>query len=423
MTSYYPRCSPSEVSISEALSKIGVSGSYANRERIAEINGIQDYNGTAQQNIHLLNLLKKGKLIKEKDESDSSPEESEENEDNEENEVNNRNNIPNNRNNSYNNMNNAYNNNSYNNLYNNMNNAFNNGYNNNFNPYNNMNNGFNNNEFNNNYDPYNNFNNQYNNNSFNNTYNNNYNPNNDYNNTYNAFNNAYNQNNDENNSNYEEMLQNIESSGQFGNKAYAMIKIGELMFEVGYETAFVAGLLANIYHEGNFGCFESSKYVRNPGAKPGYLRIMDNQYNYSNKYSGKCVTEVSLKELKNLCDELEYNNWQKGKFGLGIIQWTGERTGTLVNLYLEEANGNNYINMDQVIIAEGKMVISELNNNQYRKIYENWKQNNNHNLDSENAAYDAGNKICQKYEIPHDTQNQAIKRGNTAKKIYRIMIE
>ena len=225
------------------------------------------------------------------------------------------------------------------------------------------------------------------------------------------------------NSTYGQMLQNIQNSGQFGNKSDALIKIGELLFKKGYKKAFIAGLLANIYHEGNFGYFESSKYVKKPGAKPGYLKIMDEKYDYANKYSGKCVTQVSLKELKNLINELQNNNWKNGKFGLGVIQWTGGRTDSLVNLYLEVANGNDYINMDQVILAEGKMIISELNSNQYKNIYENWKENNNNDIDSENAAYDAGAKICQKYEIPYDTQNQAIKRGNTAKNIYRIMIQ
>ena len=309
MASYYPPCSPSEVSIADALTKLGADGSYSNRKKIAIINGISDYKGTAQQNIHLLNLLKQGKLIKEKNESESSPKKEE----------------------------------------------------------NNLNN--------------------------------------------------------EDNSTYGQMLQNIQNSGQFGNKSDALIKIGELLFKKGYKKAFIAGLLANIYHEGNFGYFESSKYVKNPGAKPGYLKIMDEKYDYANKYSGKCVTEVSLTELKNLIDELQNNNWKNGKFGLGVIQWTGGRTAALVNLYLEVANGNNYINMDQVILAEGKMLISELNSNQYKNIYENWKENNNNDIDSENAAYDAGAKICQKYEIPYDTQNQAIKRGNTAKNIYRIMIQ
>lgn len=90
-----------------------------------------------------------------------------------------------------------------------------------------------------------------------------------------------------------EMTSNISKSGQFDNKTNAMVIIGNILFNNGYEPGIVAGILANIYHEGDFGFFESSKYVKNPTAKPNYLKIMDEKYDYANKYSGKCVTEVN----------------------------------------------------------------------------------------------------------------------------------
>lgn len=51
-------------SIVEALNQINVDGSYIYRKKIAIANGINNYTGTSEQNIRLLNLLKNGKLIK-----------------------------------------------------------------------------------------------------------------------------------------------------------------------------------------------------------------------------------------------------------------------------------------------------------------------------------------------------------------------
>ena len=104
------------------------------------------------------------------------------------------------------------------------------------------------------------------------------------------------------------------------------------------------------------------------------------------------------------------------------FKWTYERTGTLIDLYLEEANGAETITLNQVIAAEGKMVMKELRSNQYKYIYDNWKVNNGNNLLSEDAAYDAAAQICLKYEVPYDKDNQAKKRGNTTKKLFNIMM-
>ena len=48
----------------DALKKRGVNASMAFRKKIASVNGIKNYTGTAKQNSKLLNLMKKGKLVK-----------------------------------------------------------------------------------------------------------------------------------------------------------------------------------------------------------------------------------------------------------------------------------------------------------------------------------------------------------------------
>ena len=63
-TNYYKAVSSTYNSIVEALNSIGVDSSFNNRKQIAIKNGINDYTGTAEQNIELLNKLKAGRLIK-----------------------------------------------------------------------------------------------------------------------------------------------------------------------------------------------------------------------------------------------------------------------------------------------------------------------------------------------------------------------
>ena len=50
-------------SIVDALKEINVDSSYKNRAKLAMKNNIFNYKGTASQNLHMLKLLKKGKLI------------------------------------------------------------------------------------------------------------------------------------------------------------------------------------------------------------------------------------------------------------------------------------------------------------------------------------------------------------------------
>lgn len=59
---YYPAFSNN--SIVDGLKSIGVDSSMANRKKIAKANGINNYVGEANQNIHLCNLAKMGQLKK-----------------------------------------------------------------------------------------------------------------------------------------------------------------------------------------------------------------------------------------------------------------------------------------------------------------------------------------------------------------------
>lgn len=61
---YFKKYTGTSNSIVDALESIGADFAYSYREKIAKVNGINDYEGTPSQNTTLLNLLKKGKLIK-----------------------------------------------------------------------------------------------------------------------------------------------------------------------------------------------------------------------------------------------------------------------------------------------------------------------------------------------------------------------
>lgn len=63
---YYPCYKGKSSSIVDALKSLSINSSKSNRKKIASLNGIKNYSGSASQNTKLLNLLKKGKLIKSK---------------------------------------------------------------------------------------------------------------------------------------------------------------------------------------------------------------------------------------------------------------------------------------------------------------------------------------------------------------------
>ena len=63
-TVYYPKYAGNSNSIVDILKSLKIDSSFSNRKNIAKINGIANYLGTATQNNKLVELIKKGKLIK-----------------------------------------------------------------------------------------------------------------------------------------------------------------------------------------------------------------------------------------------------------------------------------------------------------------------------------------------------------------------
>lgn len=61
---YYPKYTGKSKSLVDALKEMGIDSSFKHRTKIANVNNIKIYIGSATQNIKLLNLLKQGKCIK-----------------------------------------------------------------------------------------------------------------------------------------------------------------------------------------------------------------------------------------------------------------------------------------------------------------------------------------------------------------------
>ena len=250
------------------------------------------------------------------------------------------------------------------------------------------------------------------------------------------------------------MLENLkkDTSLGLGTKKDAIVSVVALLMESGYEPAFAAGVAANVYAEGSYGFFESSKYITYPKKRPRYFCYLDGgeyykngvlttvylsaaEYKtykgkaekqlryaeenfYRNRYSGKYAWDVNLTQLEALLADLEKGGWV-GKFGLGVTQWTGSRTKYLVGFYRKHAGKGNTITKAQVMAAENEAILAELKG-AYAFIYSNWKSANG-NLKTEAAAGSAGSLICLKYEIPATKETQAVIRSTKAKAIYRVM--
>lgn len=253
----------------------------------------------------------------------------------------------------------------------------------------------------------------------------------------------------------ERMASNLRSSGALGGKRDAIANVVKLMVSAGFQPAFAAGVGANIYSEGTYGLFESSRYIANYKKRPRYFCYLDGGEYYSggvltavymseeematytgtvearkrfdvenyymDNYSGKYVQDINLKDLEAFMERLDAGGWE-GKFGVGIVQWTGGRTKKLAAMYRKHAGANSdTITAAQVAAAENEMILYDFKGD-YKGVYSTWKSENDDALNTVAAARSAGALVCTKYEIPVDKESKAVVRGNKAVEIYRIMM-
>ena len=254
------------------------------------------------------------------------------------------------------------------------------------------------------------------------------------------------------------MAANLRASSALGGKRVAIANVVELLVDNGFEPAFAAGVGANIYAEGTYGLFESSRYVTYPKKRPRYFcyldggkyyTLVDGEYKltavylskkeakaytgkgearvrfgeenfYLDNYSKKYAWEVDLNGLEALMEQLAEGGWE-GKFGLGIVQWTGSRTKKLVSFYRKHAGSGDSITAEQVVAAENEMILYDLKGS-YSGVYSAWKSANKSAKDTPEAARSAGALVCTRHEIPVDKDSKAVTRGKKAVEIYNIMV-
>ena len=256
-----------------------------------------------------------------------------------------------------------------------------------------------------------------------------------------------------------QMAANLRANSALGAKRDAIAAVVKLLVDSGFEPAFAAGVGANIYYEGTYGRFESSRYISNFKKRPRYFCYLDGGKHYTqkngeyvvdevylseeemdtyegegtkklrfgeenyylNNYSGKYVQDVNLNDLEAFIEKLADGKWQ-GKFGLGVVQWTGARTKVLVSFYRSQVGaGASTITAAQVMAAENDMILYDFRGS-YKGVYSAWHGENAAVLATEDAARSAGSVVCLKYEIPADKEAKAVTRGNKAAEIYRIMM-
>ena len=129
---------------------------------------------------------------------------------------------------------------------------------------------------------------------------------------------------------------------------------------------------------------------------------------------------MDLNELESFLAKLSEGGWQ-GKFGLGVVQWTGGRTAKLVEYYRKHAGSGSSITKAQVIAAENEMVLNDFSGD-YRGVYSAWKMANSAATDTVEAARSAGALVCTRYEIPVNKDAKAVTRGNKAAEMFAVML-
>ncbi len=222
-----------------------------------------------------------------------------------------------------------------------------------------------------------------------------------------------------NNPTIQQILNNIQNSSEIpSSKMSICLTAAQELFNRGYETSFVAGLLANIYYEGQPGLFEYYNDTMNYHLNFNkYLQTYHNT-TYVEAFHGKYIYEINLTEVYNLFAELSNQNWYltdeqvtsweiqgstKIGTGLGSVGWSFSRMFNLLNLYREVCGYDDYITQNEVISAEVLMIIRELEGPTYKPtVYDAWKTANSSNLNTADAARSAGSIICSAYESPHD---------------------
>jgi len=223
----------------------------------------------------------------------------------------------------------------------------------------------------------------------------------------------------------DQIITNLKNILQLGEKEKGVIAIVEKMLNssILYNLKFIAGVIANLINEGNTGKFENSNYKTNPEKEPDYLVYMDKYFNYRNEYSNKSITKIGIKNATDLAKKaietgksITHEGQYNGMFGLGIAQWTGDRTVSLMGYYNDYKNNDDEKDkpsFEKCVEIETDYFMYEIEEGDFKNVYKTWK-------DGGQTSYNAGKIFCKEFEKPNDEEREK-SRGNEAIRIYSIM--
>lgn len=227
----------------------------------------------------------------------------------------------------------------------------------------------------------------------------------------------------------------------YSDKIQTLQTMAITLFAEGYDEVFVAGMLGNIYKEGNVGGLEAINDVLEDEEHQYWARInsinldtllpvesesdLSSCNTYYDVYSPYKIYEVDFQEYLKLVDLFRNNEKLDSVIGCGCCMWTERnRFNDLMTAYqTADANGDNnkQLSLEECLEAEASLIALELREDtDYRKFHQEvvvaWDETENKT--SETAAI----LICDEYEKPNEKDRDIDTRINAANDIYSVMI-
>ena len=137
----------------------------------------------------------------------------------------------------------------------------------------------------------------------------------------------------------EEIKRNFKNTDDFyQNKNILATMCSYFLKNSNMKTPFIAAILGILDYTKNFGKLQ--------------------YHGEDSKFYENIVTQISLKDLKEL---------KASDCRIGCLEWKGEDAKKLLEFYLEEGKGSSKLNMEQVALAEAKMIVNDFLTNEKRK--------------------------------------------------------
>lgn len=221
----------------------------------------------------------------------------------------------------------------------------------------------------------------------------------------------------------------------YDEKIQDMQIVAIVLFGEGYTTAFVAGMLGNMYIEGEVGRLEAVNQGTNNPEDFAYWNNM-NSITFINPETGEECTyyeyfssvnppkhlyEVDFPTYYSLVTQVmsEYPN-SSNVIGCGCVQWTQRsRYEGLLQCYIDaDAAGNNdgQLSYEECVVAESSHMANEFAGD-YKYVVNNCGKYN-----SVASAINSAEIICNEYERPNEEFKKLEERKQAAADLYNAMI-